>query len=147
MRRGDIMKMKLLAGLAAVGILAGSGSATALAAPGQAASTSTVAVANASKSADCGPLAPLVAKGTITHAQAMAIHKGFVNYIRAHWRAVIATVLGQQVKSHTITKAQAGAVDSAIVSWVKKIHAKGSYHHAACHHDHDGSMSGGSGDS
>src|SRR5262250_191934 len=105
MRKGDIMNRKLLAGLAAIGLLAGGGSATALAAAGgSAVAASTAAVASStSELTDCGPLAPLVAKGTITHAQAMAIHTAFINYVQGHWRNIVDTVLGQQVKNHTIT--------------------------------------------
>jgi hypothetical protein len=131
------MNKKLLAGLASVGLLAGGGSVTALAAgvPAAAASTTTVA-SSTSKAPYCGPLEPLVAKGTITHAQAVAIHNGFVKYVRDHWRSVIDTVLAQQVKNHTITKAQAGEVNKAIVGWVQKFQHEGSEHHDACYHGH-----------
>ena len=131
------MNKKLLAGLASVGLLAGGGSVTALAAGIPAAAASTTAVASStSKAPYCGPLEPLVAKGTITHSQAVAIHNGFVKYVRDHWRSVIDTVLAQQVKNHTITKAQAGEVNKAIVGWVQKVEHEGSEHHDACHHDH-----------
>lgn len=140
------MNKKLLAGLATVGLLAGGGSATALtvgSAPAAAASTATVASSTA-KAPDCGPLGPLVAKGTITHAQAIAIHNAFIKYVRDHWRNVLDTVLAQQVKNHTITKAQASAVTSAITHWVQmyrgkesgKESAKQSGHHGPCYHDH-----------
>jgi len=139
------MNKRLLAGLAAVGLLAGGGSATALAvAPAAVAGTAAVA-SSTSKAPDCGPLEPLVAKGTITHAQAVDIHNGFVKYVRDHWRSVIDTVLAQQVKNHTITKAQANEVYKAITQWVQKVQSEGSEHHYACHHMHKGSMMGGSG--
>ena len=132
------MNRKLLAGLAAVGLLAGGGSATAWAAAGAPATVaSTAAVASsASKAPDCGPLGPLVAKGTITHAQAIAIHDAFINYFHDHWRKVLDTVLGQQVKNHTITKTQASAVSSAITQWIQKYRGGGSYRHGPCHHGH-----------
>jgi hypothetical protein len=137
------MNKKLLAGLAAVGLLAGGGSVTASAAAGaSAAAASTAAVASStSKAPNCGPLGSLVANGTITHAQAIAIHNAFINYARHHWRKVLDTVLGQQVKNHTITQAQANAVNSAITQWVQKYRD----HHGACHHGHGGGMMGGSG--
>ena len=130
------MNGKLLAGLTAVGLLAGGGSATALAATGSpvaAASTATVA-SSASKVPECGPLGPLVTKGTITRAQAIAIHNAFVSYARTHFRSTLDTVLGQEVKNHTITKAQASAVASAITRWVQKYRAGGARYHARCHH-------------
>ena len=106
------MNKKLLAGLAAAGLLAGGGSATAQAAVGAPASfASTTAVASsASRMPGCGPLGSLIAKGTITQAQAIAIHNGFIRYMQDHWRNILNTVLGQQVKNHTITQAQASAV-------------------------------------
>jgi hypothetical protein len=132
------MNRKLLAGLAAAGLLAGGGGATALAAAGaSAAAASTVAVApSASKAPECGPLGPLVANGTITHAQAVAIHNAFINYVRDHWRKVIDTVLGQLVKNRTITKAQASAVTSAITESVEKYRGQASGHHGPCHYGH-----------
>ena len=141
------MNKKLLSGLAAVGLLAGGGSATALAAagaPAAAASTATVA-SSASKAPDCGPLGPLVSKGTITHAQAIAIHNAFISYVHNHWRNTLDTVLGQQVKNHTITQAQARAVASAITLWTQKDRGEASGHYGPCHHGHGGGMVGGSG--
>src|SRR5258708_9651328 len=113
---GATMNKKLLAGLAAAGLLAGGGSATAQAAVGARASfASTTAVASsASRMPGCGPLGSLIAKGTITEAQAIAIHNGFIRYMHDHWRNILNTVLGQQVKNHTITQAQASAVTTAI---------------------------------
>lgn len=137
--RGDIMNKKLLAGVAALGVIAGGGSVTAVVAVGvPAAAASTTAVASSTpKATGCGPLESLVANGTITHMQAMDIHDGFVSYVHTHWRGVIDTVLGQQVKNHTITKAQAGAVSSAIIKWVQKYRGEESGHHGPCHHDGD----------
>src|SRR5258706_3297057 len=136
------MKKKRLSGLTAVGLLAGGGSATALAAAAApAAAASTVAVASsASKAPDCGPLGPLVAKGTITHAQAIAIHDAFISYVHDHWRKVLDTVLGQQVKKHTITQAQASAVTSAITQWIQRYRGEASGHHGSCHHGHGGGV-------
>jgi hypothetical protein len=137
--QGDIMNRKLLAGLAAVGLMAGGGSATALATAATPAAASTAAVApSTSKAPDCGPLGPLIAKGTLTHSQAIAIHNGFVSYARDHWRNVLDTVLGQQVKNHTITKAQATAVANAITQWVHKYRGDESGHHGPCHYGHGG---------
>src|SRR5262245_5843217 len=99
-RRGHIMNKKLLAGLAAVGLLAGGGSATALAATGApAAATSTAAVGSSiSRAPSCGPLGSLVTRGTITQAQAIAIHNAFASYLHGHWRSMLDTVLGKLVK-------------------------------------------------
>jgi hypothetical protein len=136
------MNKKLLAGLAAIGILTGGGSVTVLAAAPAAAAGAVVVASSPAKPPYCGPLGPLVAKGTITHAQAVDIHNGFVSYVRAHWKSTVDTVLGQQVKSHTITKAQASAVASAITRWVQKFRGKGPGHHGYCHHGHwKGTMS------
>ena len=141
------MNKKLLSSLAAVGLLAGGGSASALAVAGApAAAASTAAVASStSKAPDCGPLGPMVAKGTITQAQAIAIHNAFISYFHDHWRKVLDTVLGQQVKNHTITQAQASAVTSAITQWIQKYRGEGQGHHGPCHHGHGGGMMGGSG--
>jgi hypothetical protein len=140
------MNSKLLAGLATVGLLASGGSVTALAAAAPAAAASSASVASStSKGPECGPLGPLVAKGTITHAQAIAIHNAFINYARSHWRSVLDTVLAKEVKNHTITKAQASEVNSAITRWVQKYQGGGASYHRACHHGHAGSMMGSSG--
>jgi hypothetical protein len=139
--QGGIMNKKLLAGLAAVGLMAsgGSATATALAAGAPAAAASTAAVAySTSKAPECGPLGSLVTKGTITRAQAIAIHNALVTYVRDHWRSTLDTVLGQEVKNHTITKAQASAVASAVTQWVHKYQSKEPSHHALCHHGHGG---------
>ena len=130
------MNKKLLAGLAAAGLLAGGGSTTVLAAAAPAAASTSAVASSTSKAPMCGPLEPLVAKGTITHAQAMAIHNAFVKYVRGHWRSTLDTVLGQEVKNHTITKAQASAVSSYIVQWVHKIQSEEHGHDGPCNHDH-----------
>jgi len=141
------MNKKLLAGLAAVGILAGGGSATALAAvDAPAAATSAGAFASStSRVPDCGPLGSLVAKGTITHAQAIAIHNAFITYVRGHWRNILDTVLSQQVKNHTITKAQASAITSAITRWVQKYRGEGTGRQGVCRYSHGAGMMGSSG--
>jgi hypothetical protein len=140
------MNRKLLAGLAAVGLLASGGSVTALAAAAPAAAASSATAASStSKGPECGPLGALVAKGTITHAQAVAIHNAFIDYARSHWRSVLDTVLAQEVKNHTITKAQASEVTSAITRWVQKYQGGGSSYHHVCHHGHAGNMMGSSG--
>ena len=134
------MNRKLLAGVAAFGLLAGGGGAAALAAAAPAAATSTVATASATTTvAAYGPLGSLVAKGTITQAQATAIHNALISYMRSHWRDMrrdctgagpdrtpwmlerggpLDTVLGQLVRNGTLTKAQASAVTSAYTQWV-----------------------------
>lgn len=141
------MNKKLLAGLATVGILTGGGSVTALAvggAPAAAASTATAA-SRASKAPDCGPIGPLVAKGTITHAQAVAIHNALIAYVRAHWRNALDTVLSQEVKNHAITRSQANAVRGAIIGWVNKHESEGARHHGPCHYGPHPHMTGGTG--
>jgi hypothetical protein len=62
-----------------------------------------------------------------------------------HWRNILNTVLGQQVKNHTITQAQASAVATAITQWIQNYRGEGSGHHAMCHHGQGGGMNGGSG--
>lgn len=146
MVRGGIMNQKLLASLATAGLLAGGGSAAAVAAAAAPpAAASTVAVASStSKAPECGPLGPLVAKGTITRAQAMDIHKAFISYVHNHWRMVVDTVVGQEVKNHTLTQAQANAVTSAITQWVQKHRGEQAGHHGTCHYVHGGGMMSGS---
>ena len=140
------MNRKLLAGLATVGLLASGGSATVLAAAAPAAAASTAAVApSTAKAPDCGPLAPLIAKGAITHAQAIAIHHAFINYVRDHWRSTLDTVLGQEVRNHTISKAQASEVTNAITKWIHQIQAEEPAHHDPCRYGHGQGMMGGSG--
>ena len=141
------MNKKLLAGMVAVGLLAGGESATAMAAAGApAAPASTAAVASSTSGMPgCGPLGSLVTKGTISKAQAIAIHDAFVRYLSGHWRNVIATVLGQLVKQHTITQAQASSVTTAITHWMQDYRGDESGHTGYCHHGHGGAMTGGAG--
>lgn len=136
------MNKKLLAGLAAVGLLAGGGGATALAAVGApAASAGTAAVASSTPTASSTPMAPshgplgsLVAQGTITQAQATAIRNAFITYTQGHWRSTVNTVLGQLVGNHTITQAQANKVTAAITQWVQTHRGDASGHHGPRHH-------------
>jgi hypothetical protein len=109
------MNRKLLSGLAAASILAGGGGTTALAAvAAPAATASTAAVASSTSGMPShGPLESLVANGTITKAQAIAIHNAIVTYVRGHWRSVLDTVLSPLVKAHTISQSQANAVIAA----------------------------------
>jgi hypothetical protein len=124
------MKEKLLAGLATVGLLAGGGSAIALAAASAPAAASTATVASSTPTPTAtpmqpgqgqghGPLSSLVAKGTITQAQAMAIRDAFITYGQSHWRSTVDTVLGQLVHNHTITQGQSKSVTNAITQWVQ----------------------------
>jgi hypothetical protein len=109
------MNKKLLAGLAAVSFLAGGGGTTALAAVGAPAAAASTAVASSTSGMpDHGPLGSLVAKGTITKAQAIAIRDALITYVRGHWRSTLETVLGPLVRNHTITQAQANAVITAL---------------------------------
>lgn len=146
------MKKKLLAGMAAAGLLASGGGVAALAAAGvPSAAASTVAVASSTHWAPRhGPLASLVAKGTITQSQATAIRNGLISYMQSHWRnmrghcmsgmlargGALDTVLGRLVSKGTITKTQASAITSAFTQWMQ---AHGG-HHGDC-----GGMMGGSG--
>jgi hypothetical protein len=141
------MNKILLAGLTAVGLLAGGGSATALTAAGApAAAASTAAVVSSiSERPSCGPLGSLVAKGTITQAQAIAIHNGFISYMHDHWQTMLGTVLGQLVRNHTMTQAQASAVTTEITRWMQMYRGSGSGHHGPCQHSHGMDMMGGSG--
>jgi polyhydroxyalkanoate synthesis regulator phasin len=136
------MNRKLMAGLAAAGVLAGGGSAAALiaaGAPASAANTPAVASASATQVPAYGPLGSLVAKGTITQAQATAIHNALVKYWQDHGQpprgqcqdgtpavlapgGALATVLGQLVKDGTITQSQASAVTTAFTQWVQAPH-------------------------
>jgi polyhydroxyalkanoate synthesis regulator phasin len=124
------MNMKLAAGLAAAGILAGGGTAAALAATGSTApaAASTVAATASTPAARCtsSALASLVSKGTISQAQATAIQDAMQTYMRGHlgdmrdymdgtsgamWTGgPMAAVLRQLVSKGTITQAQATAV-------------------------------------
>jgi Spy/CpxP family protein refolding chaperone len=129
------MKKKLLAGVAAVGILAGGGSATALVAASAPAAASTAAVASSTDmKPGHGPLGSLVAKGTITQAQASAIRDAFITYGQSHWKSTVDTVLGQLVHNHTITQAQASKVTTAITQWVQSHRGDPAGHRVPRHH-------------
>jgi len=153
------MNKKLLAGMAAAGLLAGGGGAAALATAGvPSAAASTAAVASStSRMPSHGPLGSLVAKGTITQSQATAIYNALISYMHSHWQnmhgqrhggmsAILArggaldTVLGQLVNKGTITKTQASAVTSAFTQWMR---AHGG--HRTGHHCHGWGMMGDSG--
>jgi len=144
------MNRKLLSGLAAAGLLVGGGGAAAVTTGSlPAAAASTVAVASSTfrmPSAWHGPLASLVAKGTITKSEAVAIHDGLVGYLASHQQSMrgwchggmsallarggaLETVLGQLVSKGTINKAQADAVTSAFTDWVQAHHGLGAGHH------------------
>ena len=126
------MNKKLLAGLAAASFLAGGGGTTALAAAGApAAAASTAAVVSSTRAPDHGPLGSLVAKGTITKAQAIAIRDALYTYVRGHWRSTLGTVLGPLVSNHTINQAQAAAV---ITAFSQEWQNHGGEHHPD--HDH-----------
>ncbi len=124
------MNKKLLAGLAAAGLLAGGGGTAALATAGvPSAAASTVAVASSTSWAHChGPLSSLVAKGTITQSQATAIRNALISYMHSHWPSALDTVLGQLVHNGTITKTQASAVTNAFTQWMQA-HGHGTGHH------------------
>jgi len=143
------MNKKLLAGMAATGLLVGGGGAAALTTAGvPSAAASTVAVASSTSHMPWahGPLASLVAKGTITRSQAIAIHDGLVSYVLSHRQSMhgwchrgmsamlarggaLDTVLGQLVGKGTITSAQARAVTSAFTQWVQTHRRVGAGHH------------------
>ena len=80
------MNKKLLAGLAAAGVLAGGGTAAALITAGMAPATaSTIAAVSTTATTPAGgPLASLAAKGTITQSQARAIQNALITYMREH---------------------------------------------------------------
>jgi len=127
------MNKKLLAGLAAASFLAGGGGITALAAAGAPAAAASTAAVVSSTRAPChhDPLGSLVANGTITKAQAIAIRNALVTYVRGHWRSTLDTVLGPLVNNHTITQAQAAAV---ITAFSQEWQNHGGEHHPG--HDH-----------
>jgi hypothetical protein len=129
------MNKNLLAGLVAASLLVGGGGATALAATGAPAAASTVAVVSGTSRGDScgGPLGSLVTKGTITQKQAVAIHDAVVSYVQGHWHSMLDTVLGQLVKAHTITQAQANEVSTELTQWAQKYHANGSGHEGSGH--------------
>jgi len=139
------MKQKLLAGVAAVGLLAGGASAITLAAASAPAAASTAAVASSTPTPTPtttpmapgqghGPLSSLVAKGTITQAQAVAIRDAFITYGQSHWKRTVDTVLGGLVHNHTLTQAQASKVTTAITQWVQSHRGDPAGHHHPGHH-------------
>ena len=132
------MNKKLLAGLAAASFLAGGGGTTALAAvAAPAANASTAAVASSTSGwPDHGPLGSLIANGTITKAQAIAIRNAFVSYVRGHWRSTLDAVLGPLVKNHTISQAQANAVISALSQEARHHGGDPAAHHGPRHYRH-----------
>lgn len=132
------MRKKLIAGLAAAGILAGGGTAAAvITAGGPAAAASTVAATSSTPAVPASsPLGTLVANGTITQAQADAVQNALITYMRAHWQDIrdhwsastppmltangpLQTVLGQLVHNGTITQSQATAITNAVTAQVK----------------------------
>jgi hypothetical protein len=129
------MNKKLLAGLAAASFLAGGGGMAGVAAPAATASTAAVA-ASTSGMPGHGPLESLVAKGTITKAQAVAIHNAFVAYFRGHWRSTLDAVLGPLVRNHTISQAQANAVISALSQEARHHGGDPAAHHGPRHYRH-----------
>ena len=138
------MNKKLLAGVAALSFLTGGGGTTVLAvvsAPPAAASTA--AVASTSRMPSHGPLGSLVANGTITKAQAIAIRNAIITYVRGHWRSTLDTVLGPLVKNHTITQAQAGAVITAFSQHMQQRGGDPAGHHGPRHRGHHTVMMGG----
>lgn len=159
------MNKKLLAGMAALGLLAGGGGAAALAAAGTpAAAANTVAEASSTTRVPAYvPLRSLVANGAISQAQATAIDNGLISYMRGHWQdmrkdcvgsgadhtpwmlergGALDTVLGRLVQDATLTKAQASAVTRAYTQWMNSHH--GIWNHGYGHHG-DGGMMGGTG--
>jgi hypothetical protein len=137
----DIMNKKLVAGLAAVGVLAGGGTAAALITAGGAApATASTAVSTTATAPAGSPLASLATNGTITRSQATAIQNALITYMRenrhdmgdhraAFWmggtppmlasNGPLKTVLGQLVNNGTITQSQATAVTSAFTQQMK----------------------------
>ncbi len=127
---------KLMAGVLTAGLLAGGGTTAAVLAGGATAAATAATTATSATSAPSFvpfPLQQLVDNGTITQAQATAIHNALYQYVEQHgpasgWTGTtppvlepgpLATVLGQLVKNGTITQAQANAITSAISAQVK----------------------------
>lgn len=135
------MNKKLVAGLAAAGILAGGGTAAALITAGGAAPATAITAVSTTATVWAGsPLASLVAKGTITRSQAAAIQNALITYMRGHrhdggtrcagswsdgtpWMLAshgpLKTVLGQLVRNGTLTQSQASAVTSAFTQHMR----------------------------
>ena len=131
------MRKKLVAALAAGGVLVGGGSAAAVFAAtssAQAAPATATATATTPAPYTHGPLGELVAKGTITQAQADAIRTAMIGYMQNHRpdftpgstppalqpNGPLATVLPQLVAKGTITQAQATAVKNAVTQQVQE---------------------------
>lgn len=157
------MNRKLLAGLAAAGILAGGGGAAALVAAGAPATAGTAATVSSTVTVPgyYGPLGSLVAQGTISRSEAAAIHNGLMTYMHSHWQQMrgecgsgatpwmlekggpLATVLGQLVSDGTLTRSQATAVTSAFTQWMQAHHGYGpGYHRTGQDRDGWGMMGG-----
>jgi hypothetical protein len=143
------MNKKLVAGIAAAGVLAGGGTAAALVASGgttPATATTMTAVSTTATVPAGSPLASLVAEGTITGPQATAIQNALIAYMREHrhdmggycaafwshgtpWMLAshgpLSTVLGQLVNNGTITQSQATTVTSAFTQQIRAHWADG----------------------
>lgn len=129
---------KLAGGIAVAAVLIGGGTAAALTTTAGTATARTVAATSATPVVPASsPLGALVARGTITRAQADAVHNALYTYMRAHRQEVrdhrsattppmlatngpLQTVLGQLVENHTISQAQATAITSAITEQVRE---------------------------
>lgn len=161
------MNKKLLAGLAAAGILAGGGgTAAALLAAGTPAAASTAAAITGTATVPgyYGPLGSLVAQGTISRSEAAAIHSGLMTYRHDHWQEMrgqcagwgtdatpwmlekggpLESVLGQLVKDGTLTKSQASAVSTAFSQWMQAHRGHGPGHYRTGPDGDGGGMMGG----
>ncbi len=135
------MNKKLVAGLAAAGVLAGGGTAAVLITAGGAAPATTITAVSTTATVRAGsPLAQLVANGTITRSQAAAIQNALVTYMREHrpdrggrcagpmgngspWMLAshgpLTTVLAQLVRNGTLTPSQANAVTRAFTQQMR----------------------------
>lgn len=129
------MNRKLVAGLAAAGLLAGGGTAAALAMAGGTAPAAAASVAAVSHTRCPGPagspLWSLVAKGTITQAQAAAVHSALRADMSSRWldmhtggltgiRSHLTTALQALVQDGTITQAQATAIVNAMITQMQE---------------------------
>ncbi len=130
------MRKKLLAAVAAGGVLVSGGTAAAVfaATRGTDAQPAMTVAATTTVPWAQGPLAQLVAKGTISQAQANAIHNALLSYLRQHMPDLtrngtppmlaaggpLTAVLPQLVKDGSITQAQADAVKAAITQQVQQ---------------------------
>lgn len=129
------LRKKFAAGVVVAGVLAGGGTAAAVlagSAPAMAEGT-TIAAAATTPAPSCVPvpLQGLVGNGTITQAQATAVHDALFAYVQANRpvpgtnataspmlapNGALQTVLGQLVSNGTITEAQASAITDAMSS-------------------------------